>query len=56
VIPIGDGLGRVIVDIIAHVRRFYGTLSVPACDNWDIHERRPLPRAPYLLQRAQVTR
>jgi hypothetical protein len=53
VIPIGDGLGRVIADIIAHVRRFYGTASVPACDNWDIHERRPLPRAPYLLQGAQ---
>lgn len=52
-IPIGDGLGRVIADIIAHVRRFYGTASVPACDNWDIHERRPLPRAPYLLQGAQ---
>lgn len=53
VIPIGDGLGRVIADIIAHVRRFYRSRSVPACDNWDIHERRPLPRAPYLLQGAQ---
>ena len=53
VIPIGDGLGRVIADIIAHVRRFYGSPSVPACDNWDVHERRPLPRAPYLLQGAQ---
>ena len=52
-IPIGDGLGRVIADIIAHVRRFYGTPSVPACDNWDVHERRPLPPAPYLLQGAQ---
>jgi integrase len=46
VIPIGDGLGRVIADIIAYVRRFYGTPSVPACDNWDVRERRALPRAP----------
>ena len=53
VIPIGDGLGRVIADIIAHVRRFYGTPSVPACDNWDVHEHRPLPCAPYLLPGAQ---
>lgn len=53
VIPIGDGLGRVIADIIAHVRRFYRSAWVPACDHWDIHERRPLPRAPYLLQGAQ---
>jgi integrase len=52
VIPIGDGLGRVIADIIAHVRRFYGTAQIPPCDNWDHHERRPLPRAPYLLQGA----
>jgi integrase len=52
VIPIGDGLGRVIADIIARVRRFYGTAQIPPCDNWDHHERRPLPRAPYLLQGA----
>ena len=52
VIPIGDGLGRVIADIIAHVRRFYGTAQIPPCDNWDHHERRPLPHAPYLLQGA----
>lgn len=53
VIPIGDGLGRVIAEIIRHVRRFYGSREVPACDNWDRHERRGLPRAPYLLQGAQ---
>jgi integrase len=52
VIPIGDGLGRVLADIIAHVRGFYGTAQIPPCDNWDHHERRPLPRAPYLLQGA----
>ena len=52
VIPIGDGLGRVIADIIAHVRGFYATAQIPPCDNWDHHERRPLPRAPYLLQGA----
>ena len=53
VIPVGDGLGRVIAEIIRHVRRFYGSRDVPACDNWDRHERRGLPRAPYLLQGAQ---
>jgi integrase len=53
VVPIGDGLGRVIAEIVAHVRRFYGSRDVPACDNWDHHERRGLPRGPYLLQGAQ---
>lgn len=53
VIPIGDGLGRVIADIIAHVRRFYESPDVPACDHWDASERRALPRAPYLLQGAK---
>ena len=52
VIPIGDGLGRVIADIIAYVRGFYDTAQIPPCDNWDHRERRPLPRAPYLLQGA----
>lgn len=50
VIPIGDGLGRVIAEIVRHVKRFYGSDSVPACDHWDGHEKRPWPRAPYLLQ------
>ena len=50
VVPIGDGLGRVIAEIIRHVRNFYGTDSVPPCDHWDHKERRPRPRAPYLLQ------
>jgi len=50
VIPIGDGLGRVLAEIMRHVKSFYGAETVPFCDNWDRHERRPLPRAPYLLQ------
>jgi len=50
VVPIGDGLGRVVAEIIRHVRRFYNTDSVPLCDHWDHGERRPRPRAPYLIQ------
>jgi integrase len=50
VIPIGDGLGRVIAEITRHVKRFYGTTAVPLCDRRDDHEKRSLPRAPYLLQ------
>ncbi len=50
VIPIGDGLGRVIAAIIAHVKAFYGSQQVPACDHWDCREKRAYPRAPYLLQ------
>ncbi len=50
VIPIGDGLGRVLAEIIAHVKAFYGTDHVPACDHWDAREKSPLARAPYLLQ------
>jgi integrase len=53
VIPIGDGLGRVIAEIIRHVKRFYGTDAVPQCDHWDHHERQPRPRAPYLPQGAK---
>jgi len=53
VIPIGDGLGRVLAEIIRHVKRFYGSDAVPLCDHWDHHEKRPLPRAPYLLQGAK---
>lgn len=44
VIPIGDGLGRVIAEIIRHVKRFYGMEAVPSCDHWDHHERLPRPR------------
>lgn len=50
VIPIGDQLGRVLAEIIRHVRDFYGSDQVPACDRADEHEKRPLPCAPYLLQ------
>jgi len=34
VIPIGDGLGRVIAEIIRHVKRFHGTDHVPVCDHY----------------------
>ncbi len=50
VVPIGDGLGRVLAEIIRHVKSFYGTESVPPCDHWDHRQRKPRPRAPYLLQ------
>lgn len=50
VVPIGDQLGRVIAEIVLHVRAFHGSDQVPACDRRDHHEKRPLPRAPYLLQ------
>jgi hypothetical protein len=54
VVPIGDGLGRVIAEIIRHVRGFYGTAFVPLCDHWDHRERRPRPRVSYLLQGASL--
>lgn len=50
VVPIGDGLGRVIAEIIRQVKRFYDADAVPECDHWDHNEKRPWPRAPYLLQ------
>ncbi len=50
VIPIGDGLGRVIAEIIRHVRRFNRSDAVPAICHRDHKEKRDLPRAPYLLQ------
>ncbi len=53
VIPIGDGLGRVIAEITRHVKRFYGTNHVPMCDRRDVHEKCAAPRAPYLLQGAK---
>jgi len=49
-IPVGDGLGRVLAEIIRRVKRFYGTDVVPTRDHWDNHEHRARPRAPYLLQ------
>ena len=52
VIPIGDGLGRVIAEIIGHIKAFYRTRAVPACDRRDYVAKTPLPRAPYLLQGA----
>jgi len=50
VIPIGDGLGRVIAEMIRHVKKLHGTEAVPFCDHWDYHEKRPLPRASYLVR------
>jgi integrase len=50
VIPIGDGLGRVLAEIIRYVKRFYNSESVPVCDHWDLQEKRPRPPAPYLIQ------
>jgi integrase len=50
VIPIGDGLGRVLAEVIRHVKHFYNSGSVPVCDHWDLQEKRPRPPAPYLLQ------
>lgn len=49
-IPIGDALGKVLSEIIRHVKRFYAVNHVPPVDNFDFYERKPLPRAPYLLQ------
>ena len=43
VIPIGDGLGRVLAEIIRYVRRFYNSESVPVCNHWDLLEMRPRP-------------
>ena len=53
VIPIGDGLGRVLAEILQHVKSFYGTREVPFCNHWDHNERRPRPAGPYLLQGAK---
>jgi hypothetical protein len=50
VIPIGDGLGRVLAEIIRYVKRFYNSERVPVCDHWDLLEKRPRPPAPYLIQ------
>jgi hypothetical protein len=50
IIPIGDGLGRVLAEIIRYVKRFYNSESVPVCDHWYLQEKRPRPPAPYLIQ------
>lgn len=50
VLPIGNQLGTVIAEIIRHLKTFYNTDHVPFVDRRDEHEKRPLPRAPYLLQ------
>jgi Phage integrase family len=50
VIPIGDGLGRVLAEIIRYVKRFYNSEAVPVCDHWDLLEKRRRPPAPYLIQ------
>jgi integrase len=49
-IPIGDGLGHVLAEIMRHVKRFYGTDDVPFCDRWDFTSKDKSVRAPYLLQ------
>jgi integrase len=50
VIPIGDGLGRVIAEILRHVKRFYGVGNVPVCSHWNLSEKIPRKPAPYLIQ------
>jgi hypothetical protein len=45
VLPIGDGLGRVIGQIIRHVKAFYGTTEVPPCDGWDSCKKQAGPHA-----------
>lgn len=53
VIPIGDGLGRVLAEILLHVKSFYGSIEVPFCNHWDHNEHTPRPAGPYLLQGAK---
>jgi integrase len=50
IVPIGDGLGRVLAEIIRYVKRFYNSESGPVCDHWDLLEKRPRPPAPCLIQ------
>ncbi|MGA8594014.1 MAG: site-specific integrase [Bryobacteraceae bacterium] len=50
VIPIGDGLGRMIAEIIRHVKSFHGTDYVPVCDHRKVADKVPRPPAPYLIQ------
>lgn len=37
-------------EMVRHVKEFNGTDTVPFCDHWDHHEKRPLPRAPHLVR------
>jgi integrase len=46
VIPIGDGLGRVIAEIVRHAKDFYGSTTVPPCDRRDNVAKTPLPARP----------
>jgi integrase len=46
VIPIGDGLGRVITQIITHVKAFYGTPEVPAATAGTAVRNRPARTRP----------
>jgi integrase len=50
VLPIGDGLGRVIAEIVRHVKRFHSTSHVPVCNHWNLAQKMPRPPAPYLIQ------
>jgi len=50
VLPIGDGLGRVIAEMVRHVKRFHGTSHVPVCNHWNLAQKMPRPPAPYLIQ------
>jgi integrase len=50
VIPIGDGLGRVIAEMIRHVKRFHGVNNVPVCSHWNLGEKIPGASAPYLIK------
>lgn len=49
-LPVGDDLGRLLAEIVRHVKKFYDSDLVPAIDAWDFHENELRPRAPYLLQ------
>lgn len=50
VVPIGDGLGRVIAEIVRHVRAFYNGDTIPAQRTWCSYEKKWRPAAPYLFQ------
>lgn len=50
VIPMGDGLGRVVAEIVQHIKWIYDAEQVPACSGWATHRKVEFHRAPYLLQ------
>ena len=50
VVPIGDGLARVIAEIVRHVQEFYGTTAIPSHRMWCSYEKEWRPAAPYLFQ------